>query len=46
MKKNKGQVGNCFQFISFIADEKEMTDLWPRHPDPPASREVCYRFGL
>lgn len=40
MKTTKGQVGNGFQFISFIADEKEMTDLLPRHPDPPVSREL------
>lgn len=46
MKITKGQVGNCLQNISFIADEKEMTDLLPRHPDPPASRELWCRFGL
>lgn len=40
MKTTKGQEGNGFQFISFIADEKEMTDLLPRHPDPPVSREL------
>jgi len=39
-KTAKSQIGNGFQFISFIADEKEMTDLLPRHPDPPASREL------
>lgn len=40
MKTTKGQVGNCFQFISFIADTKEMTDLLPRHADPPVSKEL------
>lgn len=40
LKTTKGQTGNCFQFISFIADAKEMTDLLPKHADPPASREL------
>lgn len=39
MKTTKGQVGNRFQFISFIADTKEMTDLCP-DTDPHASREL------
>lgn len=40
MKTTKGKVGNWFQFISSIADTKEMTDLLPRHTDPPVSREL------
>lgn len=39
-KTTKGQVGNWFWFISFIAVEKEMADLLTRHPDPPAFREL------
>lgn len=39
-KTTKGQVGNWFWFISFIAIQKEMTDLLTRHPDAPAFREL------